>query len=97
MKNIRVVRITRSTDFSQALLREGDYIIAPSGVMTLLLEHSATWNSNTMGYEESSVSSLSRSKSSHIRYHLFESANLSGFRNYSISKENALRIINQSS
>lgn len=94
MQQLVLIRITKNTNMYDGLLREGDFVLGPKSVINLLVNHSNTWHSTQMGYKVASVEEVKKCRAGHIRFHFFESANLGGFKQYLVSKENALASIN---
>lgn len=94
MQGLVLIRVTKNTNIHDGLLREGDFIFGPQSTINLLLNHSNTWHSSQMGYRVATVEEVKKCRAGHIRFHFFESANLGGFKQYLVSKENALASIN---
>lgn len=61
----------------------------------MLVNYSNSWNSNQMSCKESTVEELRKCRAGHIRFHLYESSNLAGFKKGLVSKEYALEYINK--
>lgn len=93
MKSLVLIRVTKNTNVYDGLLREGDFILGPSSTITLLIGHSNSWNSNKMDCRAATVDELKNCRAGHIRFHLFESASLAGFKRSLISKDSALEFI----
>lgn len=93
MQQFVLIRVTKNTNVYDGLLREGDFILGPSSTISVLVNHSSSWNSNQMDCKAATVEELKNCRAGHIRSHLFESANLAGFRRSLVSKESALEFI----
>lgn len=93
MKQLALIRVTKNTNVYDGLLREGDFILGPSSTISVLVNHSSSWNSNQMDCRAATIDELKKCRAGHIRFHLFESTNLAGFRKGLISKEYALEFI----
>ena len=93
MKSLVLIRVTKNSNVYDGLLREGDFILGPSSTITLLTDHSNSWNSNKMDCRAATVDELKNCRAGHIRFHLFESASLAGFKRSLISKDSALEFI----
>lgn len=93
MKQLVLIRVTKNTNVYDGLLREGDFILGPSSTISVLVNHSSSWNSNQMDCKASTVEELKNCRAGHIRFHLFESVNLAGFKRSLISKNSALEFI----
>ena len=85
MQQFVLIRVTKNTNVYDGLLREGDFILGPSSTISVLVNHSSSWNST--------IDELQNCRAGHIRFHFFESANLAGFRRSLVSKESALEFI----
>ena len=95
MKQLALIRITKNTNIHDGLLRVGDFILGPATTISVLVNHSNSWNSNQMSCKAATIDELKNCRAGHIRFHLFESANLAGFKRSLISKEYALEYINK--
>lgn len=95
MKQLVLIRVTKNTNVYDGLLREGDFILGPSSTISVLVNHSSSWNSNHMDCKAATVEELKNCRAGHIRFHLFESANLAGFKHSLISKNSALEFIDK--
>lgn len=93
MKQLVLIRVTKNTNVYDGLLREGDFILGPASTISVLVNHSSSWNSNQMDCKVATVEELKNCRAGHIRFHLFESANLAGFKRSLISKNSALEFI----
>lgn len=93
MKQLVLIRVTKNTNVYDGLLREGDFILGPASTISVLVNHSSSWNSNQMDCKAATVEELKNCRAGHIRFHLFESANLAGFKHSLISKNSALEFI----
>ena len=93
MKQLALIRVTKNTNVYDGLLREGDFILGPASTVNLLVNYSNSWNSNQMSCKEATVEELKNSRAGHIRFHLYKSSNLAGFKRSLISKESALEFI----
>lgn len=93
MKQLALIRITKNTNIHDGLLRVGDFILGPATTISVLVNHSNSWNSNQMSCKAATIDELKKCRAGHIRFHLFESANLAGFKRSLISKESALEFI----
>ena len=93
MKQLVLIRVTKNTNVYDGLLREGDFIIGPSSTISVLVNHSSYWNSNQMDCRAATVEELKNCRVGHIRFHLFESVNLAGFKRSLINKNSALEFI----
>ena len=88
MKQLVLIRVTKNTNIYDGLLREGDFILGPSSTISVLVNHS-----NQMDCKAATVEELKNCRAGHIRFHLFESVNLAGFKCSLISKNSALEFI----
>lgn len=95
MKQLALIRVTKNTNVYDGLLREGDFILGPAPTISVLVNHSSSWNSNQMDCRAATIDELKKCRAGHIRFHLFESTNLAGFKKGLISKESALEYINK--
>lgn len=95
MKQLALIRVTKNTNVYDGLLREGDFILGPASTISVLVNHSSSWNSNQMDCRAATVDELKKCRAGHIRFHLFESTNLAGFKKGLIRKESALEYINK--
>lgn len=95
MKQLALIRVTKNTNVHDGLLREGDFILGPASTISILVNHSSSWNSNQMSCKAVTVNELKSCQASHIRFHLYESSNLAGFKKGLVSKEYALEYINK--
>lgn len=93
MKQLALIRVTKNTNVYDGLLREGDFILGPASTVNLLVNYSNSWNSNQMSCKAATVEKLKNCRAGHIRFHLYESSNLAGFKRSLISKESALEFI----
>lgn len=93
MGQLALIRVTKNTNVYDGHLRKGDFILGPASTISVLINHSSSWNSNQMSCKAVTVNELKSCRASHIRFHLFESANLAGFKHSLISKESALDFI----
>lgn len=80
MQQFVLIRVTKNTNVYDGLLREGGFILGPYSTISVLVNHSSSWNSNQMDCKAATVEELRNCSAGHIRFHLFESANLAGFR-----------------
>ena len=95
MKQLSLIRVTKNTNVYDGHLREGDFILGPATTINMLVNYSNSWNSNQMSCKAATVEELKNCRAGHIRFHLYESSNLAGFKKGLVSKEYALEYINK--
>lgn len=95
IKQLALIRVTKNTNVYDGLLREGDFILGPATTINMLVNYSNSWNSNQMSCKAVTVEELKNCRAGHIRFHLYESSNLAGFKKGLVSKEYALEYINK--
>ena len=95
MKQLALIRVTKNTNVYDGLLREGDFILGPATTINMLINYSNAWNSNQMSCKAATVEELKKCRAGHIRFHLYESSTIAGFKKGLVSKEYALEYINK--
>lgn len=93
MKQLILIRVTKNTNVYDGLLREGDFILGPAKTINMLVNYSNSWSSAQMDYRVATVDELKKCRAGHIRFHLYESSTIAGFKKSLISKEYALEFI----
>ena len=95
MGQLALIRVTKNTNVYDGHLREGDFILGPASTVNMLVNYSNSWNSKQMSCKAATVDELKNCRAGHIRFHLYESSNLAGFKKVLVSKEYALEYINK--
>lgn len=60
MQQFVLIRVTKNTNVYDGLLREGDFILGPYSTISVLVNHSSSWNSNQMDCKAATVEELKK-------------------------------------